>query len=206
MSRLAFTDQLSREYLTIFTKAVIRPERAALVSRLASRIRAEAPMARYRAVSAATGVPAHVVGILHSLESGQDFNRHLHNGDPLTARTVRVPRGHPASGEPPFTWEESAIDALCLQRLDAWDDWSVPGTAYVLERYNGFGYRLRRPSVPSPYLWSFTTAYTAGKYVADHVWSPTAVSRQCGAMALLRAMGEAGYVQLDCGQDDATAS
>lgn len=196
MSHVPFTPGLSQEYATLFKTAAIRPERAALVSRLADRIFAEAAMARYREVAQATGVPAHVVGILHSLEGGLDFSRHLHNGDPLTARTAHVPKGRPTSGTPPFAWAESAIDALTLHRLDAWDDWSVPGTAYVLERYNGFGYRLRRPPVPSPYLWSFTTAYTSGKYVADHVWSDTAVSRQCGGMALLRAMAAAGRLEV----------
>ena len=196
MSHVPFTPELSQEYATLFSTAAIRPERAALVSRLANRIFAAAAMARYQEVARATGVPAHVVGILHSLEGGLDFSRHLHNGDPLTARTVHVPKDRPASGTPPFAWAESAIDALTLHRLDAWDDWSVPGTAYVLERYNGFGYRLRRPSVPNPYLWSFTTAYTSGKYVADHVWSDTAVSRQCGGMALLRAMAAAGRLEI----------
>lgn len=192
MSRVSFTPQLSQEYQEIFTGAAIRPAHRPTVSRLADRIFAAAALARYTAVAVATGVPAHVVGILHSLECGLAFTGHLHNGDPLTGRTVHVPAGRPISGKAPFSWEQSAIDALCLHRLDAWDDWSVPGTAYVLERYNGFGYRLRRPPIRSPYLWGATTAYTSGKYVADHVWSPTAVSRQCGGMALLRVMMEAG--------------
>jgi lysozyme family protein len=80
-----------------------------------------------------------------------NFNRHLHNGDPLTARTVQVPAGRPKTGEPPFTWEESATDALMLEKLDQWEDWSVPGTLYKLEQYNGWGYRLAHPDVKSPY-------------------------------------------------------
>ena len=196
MPSVSFSDPLSREYREIFTHAAIRPERAAEVARLARRINAAGPMARYQAVSRSTGVPAHVVGILHCLECGLDFSRHLHNGDPLTGRTVRAPRGRPASGEPPFAWEDSAADALGQHHLDAWEDWSVAGIAYVLERYNGFGYRLRRPPAPSPYLWSFTTAYVSGKYLADHVWSQEAVSRQCGGMALLRALCDAGEARL----------
>jgi len=39
--------------------------------------------------------------------------------------------------------------------------------------------------VLSPYLWSFTTAYTKCKFVADGSFSATAVSKQCGAVALL---------------------
>lgn len=194
---VSFTDALSREYCETFARAGIRSERLDEVRRIADRIFNDAGMKRYQAVSVATGVPAHVVGIIHSLECGLDFHSHLHNGDPLTARTVQVPAGRPAAGQPPFAWEESAVDALTLKKLQHWTDWSVAGIAYVLERYNGFGYRLYHPEVPSPYLWSGTAAYTAGKYVADGHWSATAVSRQCGGMALLRAMAEAKRIELE---------
>lgn len=188
------TESLAAEYRDLFRTSPIRAERAAEAARLARRLAEPARKARYAAVGARLGVPWHVVGILHLLESGGDFTRHLHNGDPLAGRTVRVPKGRPAAGEPPFTWEESALDALVLAGLDAWKDWSLAGTAYVFEGYNGFGYRRRSPAVHSPYLWSFTTAYVSGKYVADGVWSAAAASRQCGAMALLRALVEAGLV------------
>ncbi len=184
------TETLREEYRHIFDTAAIRAERVGAVRRLAGRILEPSRQERYEAVGRRIGVPSHVVGILHALEAGLDFSRHLHNGDPLAARTVRVPKGRPAEGCPPFAWEDSAADALALAGLDAWTDWTISGIAYVLERYNGFGYR--RHNVPSPYLWSCTTAYTAGKYVADGVWSPTAVSLQCGGMALLRAMREQG--------------
>ncbi len=194
MPVVPFAEELSREYRETFTHAAIRPERLAEVRRTAQRICAEAAMARYNAVSGATGVPAHVIGIVHCLECALDFRKHLHNGDPLGARTVRVPAGRPRDGEPPFSWEQSAADALRLKKLDRWSDWSVPGIAYVLERYNGFGYRLYHPGTPSPYLWSFTTAYVSGKYASDGKWSDALVSRQCGGMALLRAMLEDGLV------------
>jgi len=38
------------------------------------------------------------------------FKLHLHNGDPLTARTVNVPKGRPKTGQPPFAWGISAKD------------------------------------------------------------------------------------------------
>lgn len=196
MPTIRFTEELAREYRELFAKAAIRPERAGEVEALAARIGALSRWSRYLAVGCRTGVPAHVVGILHSLESGLSFAGHLHNGDPLGARTVHVPARRPASGKPPFIWEESAVDALCGSGLDRWRDWSAAGVAYVLERYNGFGSRNRRPSVKSPYLWSGTTAYLSGKYLADHVWSATAVSRQCGGMALLRALLDAGRVEM----------
>jgi len=68
-------------------------------------------------------------------------------------------------------------------------DWSIERIAYCFELYNGFGYRLVR-RIHSPYLWSYSTAYTSGKYVSDGVWSPVAVSEQPGALALLKVMME----------------
>ena len=86
------------------------------------------------------------------MESSLNFKRHLHNGDPLTARTVHVPSGRPRQGDPPFTWEQSAADALTLRNLGPRTDWSLSGTLYALEGYNGWGYRRYHPEVFSPYL------------------------------------------------------
>lgn len=194
--RMELTEALRAEYAQLFTKAAIRPEYAATVASVADRIVSPTHRPRYAAVAAATGVPALVVGIIHSLEAGLRFDCHLHNGDPLSARTVHVPAGRPARGEPPFAWEDSAADALCRQGLDRWTDWTQPGLAFVLERYNGWGYRRYHPRVKSPYLWGGTTAYTAGKYVADGTWSDDAVSRQCGGMAVLRRLLETGRADL----------
>jgi lysozyme family protein len=122
-----------------------------------------------------------------TIHNRSDMNHQaLHNGDPLSARTVQVPAGRPPKGQPPFTWEESAADALALKRLDAQTDWTLAGTLYQLECYNGWGYRRHHPHVLSPYLWSFSGHYTCGKYVADGRWSEAATSRQCGAAVLLR--------------------
>ena len=88
----------------------MRPSRRAAVNQLAARISASRP--RYEKVGKALGIPWYVVGIIHSLEASGNFTRHLHNGDPLTARTTHVPAGRPKTGKPPFTWEQSAIDAL----------------------------------------------------------------------------------------------
>ena len=74
-----------------------------------------AARARYASVSAQTGVPWWVIGLIHMMEAGQSFRCHLHNGDPLTARTVQVPAGRPKTGQPPFIWEESAADALLVE-------------------------------------------------------------------------------------------
>ena len=183
------TVQQRKRYELLYESALVRPNRRAAVDQLVKRITASQP--RYQKVGKALGVPWYVVGIIHSLEASGDFSRHLHNGDPLTARTVHVPAGRPPTGKPPFTWEQSAIDALRLRGMDRWKDWSVPGTLFQLEGYNGFGYRDHHPDVPSPYLWSFTNHYTRGKYVADGRFSATAVSQQCGAAPLLKALAAA---------------
>ena len=151
----------------------------------------------YRAVEQLTKVPWFAIAIIHNLEAGGDFTRHLHNGDRLTARTVHVPAGRPSSGNPPFTWEESAVDALEYDGLTQITDWSIEHLAYLFENFNGWGYRLYHSHVKSPYLWSYSNHYTSGKYVGDGLWSETAVSRQCGAMVLLKRLQETGEIRLD---------
>jgi lysozyme family protein len=156
----------------------------------------------YQAVERLTRVPWFAIAVIHSLEAGGDFNCHLHNGDPLTARTVHYPPGRPASGNPPFSWEQSATDALEFDGLTAVTDWSVEHLAYMLEAFNGFGYRTNHPNVKSPYLWSYSNHYTKGKYVGDGQWSDTAVSAQCGAMVLLKRLQDTGEIRLDYAQPD----
>ena len=141
---------------------------------------------RYEVVALARHVPPVFVGLVHLMESGGNFNRHLHNGDPLTARTVHVPKGRPVKGTPPFTWEESAADALRGPRY--WDDQprSIPRLLWWLERFNGWGYRLYHPETLSPYLWAGCQHYTRGKYAADGHFSETLRSKQIGAAVIFR--------------------
>lgn len=184
---------LRDHYQDLFNSCQVRPQRTDAVDRIVDRMLANRP--RYDAVSAAAGVPWFVVAVIHNMESDMNFARHLHNGDPLTARTVQVPAGRPRTGSPPFTWEESAIDALGMKSLNARTDWSLSGTLYQLERYNGWGYRRHHPEVLTPYLWSFSNHYSSGKYVADGRWSDTAVSQQCGAAVILRRLAERGEIE-----------
>jgi len=184
------TDALRAEYQKLFDSCQIRPERAAGIDAATGKI--IAGKMRYAAVGKPLGVPWFVIGVLHSLEAGSSFERHLHNGDPLTARTVQVPNGRPLTGEPTFKWEDSAVDALTLDKSAGWTDWTVPGILFKWESYNGWGYRAYHPEVLTPYLWSYTTHYSRGKYVADGTFSPSVVSRQTGAAALLRRLAEKG--------------
>lgn len=187
---MAKTDwpSLEPEYNSLWASMEIRPSWHAPLERRARAILAN--KARYQAVSALTNVPWFFVGVIHSLECGLSFSKHLHNGDSLKARTWRVPAGRPKTGSPPFTWEESACDALKMKSLDKVKDWSAARICFELERYNGLGYRTYHPGTLSPYLWSGSTHYTRGKYVADGKWSSTAVSQQTGAIPLLVKMAE----------------
>jgi hypothetical protein len=119
----------------------------------------------------------------------------------LTARTKHVPEGRPKQGNPPFTWEESAVDALKLRRLQNIEEWSLSRILYELEGYNGWGYRLYHTHVLSPYLWSFSKHYVSGKYIADGTWSDTAKSRQCGAAILIKRLEERGEITLHTIED-----
>ena len=165
--------------------AKVRAEKLHFVAATAAAVRRGE--ARYETVARATGVPWQVIGCIHNMECGLSFRLGLYCGDPLTARTRHVPRGRPLPPvQPPFTWEYCAIDSVRLDKLDK-ERWGDIG--YVLqnvEAYNGTGYERFHPDVPTPYLWSWTTIYDRGKYVADGRWSSTAASDQCGVAPVLR--------------------
>ncbi len=193
MAKVDFSEGLRREYETCFNTCVVSAQNAGTVEAIVAKILESRP--RYTAVEALQNVPWFVVAVIHAMEASLSFRQHLHNGDPLTRRTTHVPAGRPSMGGPPFTWEESAADALGMRRLDGRTDWSLGGTLYQVEGYNGWGYRLHHQHVLSPYLWSLSQHYTSGKYVADGRWSDTARSKQCGAAVLLRRLAERGEIE-----------
>ena len=193
MPHVPFSYALRREYEDLFNTCVIHPERVSMVDETVAGLLAH--RSRYQKVSDRMGIPWAFTAVIHNMEAGRNFSKHLHNGDSLTHRTVQVPTGRPKAGTPPFTWEESATDALLLKKLGPQTDWSLAGTLYQLERYNGWGYRLYHPHVLSPYLWCSCRHYKGGKYASDGTWSDTAVSRQCGAAVLLRRLAEKGQIE-----------
>jgi len=193
-STINFPD-VKDEYTGLWAEMAIRREKLPEIDGIVRRIVQHKD--RYQAVERLTNVPWYVIAVLHSLEASGRFDRHLHNGDPLTARTVQVPAGRPRSGTPPFTWEQSAVDALDYDGLSHVTDWSIEHMAYLFEGFNGWGYRRFHPHVKSPYLWSYSNHYTKGKYVADGRWSETAVSRQSGTMVLLKRLEEGGHPPRD---------
>lgn len=185
-------DSLRADYARLWDGCALRPEHAGDLAFCLKRLRAGRP--RYEVVAGAAGTPWWFVGIAHGLEASFSFAGHLHNGDPLTARTVQVPRGRPPRWLPPSDWESSAADALQVAGNAGQGDWDVPHALYRFEAYNGFGYHGR--GVNSPYLWSFTNRYSRGKFVRDGHFDPDAVSRQTGAAAMLRALVDAGDVRV----------
>jgi lysozyme family protein len=195
MPTVSYTPALKSEYETLFTGCVVDPARVGAVDSLVNRLVSNRQ--RYDKIEKSLNCPWFLVAVIHNMESSQSFAGHLHNGDPLTDYTVQVPAGRPKSGAPPFTWEESAADALTMHSLNGLPDKSLPRLLYELERYNGWGYRSYHPHVKSPYLWSFSNQYTGGKYVADGTWSETAKSQQCGAAVLLRRMAERKIIEFE---------
>jgi lysozyme family protein len=190
-SNLTFSD-LEEKYKALYATCTIRPERAGEVAWHRKKLVQYRP--RYEAVQAKTGVPWWFVGVVHALEASFSFFGHLHNGDPLTARTVQVPRNRPEHWNPPNDWESSALDSLAYEGLVGLTDWNVARALHRWENYNGFGYYAK--GINSPYLWSFSNHYTKGKFVADHKFNPDAVSKQCGAAVMLKALELAGLVDL----------
>ncbi|MBL7930522.1 MAG: hypothetical protein JNL60_01385 [Bacteroidia bacterium] len=195
MPAIQYTPELQASYSRLFDTCIINTQHYPEVNRLVKTINTNRP--RYESVGNPLGIPWYFIGIVHGMECGHKLTSHLHNGDPLTARTVKVPAGRPKTGSPPFTWEFSATDALVYDKMDQWKDWSIPGILFKLEGYNGFGYRRLAQPINSPYLWSYTNQYTKGKYVKDGVYSPTAVSKQCGAAAMLRRLVETQSIDVN---------
>ncbi len=161
MSRMVLTDELRDDYQRAFAACVIREERAADVEALTETLLTQ--RARYQTVGKRLNLPWFVVAALHYADTGCDFDVHPHNGDPLSDRTQHLPDGRPVEGEPPFAWEDSITDALCMYRFDQWRDWSIAGTLFMLEGRGGWGYRLHHPEVPSPYVAMFDLSQMEGE-------------------------------------------
>lgn len=180
-----FTDKLAREYATLWdTMEITRDE--AVMDKTVDRIIAF--RSAYEEVQRMTNVPWYIVGIMDMREGGGGACKHLHNGDSLKRPTRQVPANRPA-GKGPFTFQQSACDALQIKGLDKITEWTVERMAYEFERYNGFGYRLYRKIV-SPYLWGGTNHQQKGKYVADGVYSTAVMDPQHGCMPLLKLIAE----------------
>jgi lysozyme family protein len=184
---------LKPEYERLFANCKVLEENLHEVRSLMDRILGKRP--RYEAVGRPLSTPWWIIGAIHAMEAGLSFNTHLHNGDPLTQRTVQVPAGRPKEGNPPFSWDHSATDALKMHGFHGWGDWSIAGALFKAEEYNGWGVRkFHSSSGPTAYLWSHTNIYRGGKYIRDGVWSATAKSQQPGVAAIVRLMADRGLL------------
>ena len=137
----------------------------------------------YQEVELKTGCAWQLIGAIHSMECGFSIT-HLHNGDVLSERTTHVPKGRPLKSNPPFSWIESAVDAIEFDNLEKIKTDNIPYLLFRLELYNGKGYL--KMDKPSPYLWSGSHHYSKGKYVKDGVYDPNAISKQLGGALILK--------------------
>lgn len=178
------------DYTALYASAVIKPAKAAELKAAAAKITAGKDRIQAVAAQLGNGIPWWFIGIIQYMEAGINkdiFKYHIHCGDPLTDRTVHVPAGRPMAGNPPFTWEESAIDGLKYMKYDKVTDWSLSNCLYLFEKFNGMGYAKR--GLLSPYVWSFTSHYVSGKYATDGHYDPSLVSKQPGTAALMKTLG-----------------
>jgi lysozyme family protein len=155
---------------------------------------------KYEEVAQATDLPPMLIAALHYRESSMNFNRYMHNGDPLGSATTHVPAGILfGQGQ----WVESAIHALGGEIKDnrgrssltafrdlkeslglTADSTDLGAMMAFAERYNGLGYRFRGNNVRSPYVYAGTNLNTRGMYVADHQYDPNKRDMRLGVGAM----------------------
>jgi lysozyme family protein len=185
-------EDLKADYRKKFDNCVIDPSRSAVLKAWADRLSSPKYRARYENLTKVSGVPWHVIGVIHYRECSANFLGHLHNGDPLKTRTVQVPPGRPDPPWPPSPWDpvaawhSSAIDALKIDNFfgQPASHWTLERTLFRLESYNGFG--TRKHGVIPNYLWNYSGYPTKGGYDSDGHFKPNYVSSQYGTAVLLR--------------------
>lgn len=186
-------EDIADNYRKLFETCVIKDEKRSEVMWYVSKITDSSRRKSYEAVAEETCVPWYFTAIIHGMECSFDMTSHLHNGDPLKAKTRQVPAGRPNPWLPPSDWVSSATDALRYDKLNEKPDWDLAHMLYRWEAYNGWRSRVLY-KINTPYLWSFSNQYTKGKFVADNVWDGNAVSKQCGAGVMLKGLVEGGFI------------
>lgn len=139
--------------------------------------------ARYKELGLRIKIPWWVIGCVHMMEAGGNFQGCFHNGEAIIGtgrKTTLVPKGR----GPFATWEESVVDAL--QLVEVPKTWTIESALMFFEKYNGTGYLKYHPEVLSPYLWSGTMHYEKGKYVSDGKFDKYAVSKHSGCAAMIK--------------------
>lgn len=174
----------SEDYLKLFADCTVTTDRNKKdeIDAIVLNARKSTPV--YQQVEGITGVPWQVIAAIHFRESNQNFSCHLHNGDPLSARTTHVPVGRPDRDEPPFSWVQSATDALRLKLHPS--VWDLGNCLEFIERYNGVGYQ--KHGVNTPYLWDYTNQYISGLYRSDGSFDPDKTESRPGAVTILKGL------------------
>ena len=145
----------------------------------------EKHQSRYQSVAAKANMPAKLIAALHWRESTGNFNTYLHQGDPLGRPAVNWPNNIPVFHK----WEDAAVHALNMKRYNqnelnlTQNSTNIDSIATYAESYNGLGYHNRNK--PSPYVYSGSSAYVAGKYVADGRYDSQHVDQQVGVVPLM---------------------
>lgn len=171
------------QYLAWWKACTVNPGKVGIAERYAAT--AMKNKDRYEVICSKFGPkapPWWLIAGLHMRESDFDFDTYLGNGQSIHRRTTIVP-----AGRGPFVnFEAGAIDAIKYDGLDKLIPptihWDIVTCLMRAEKFNGLGYR--QMGRPSPYVWSFTSIYKGGKYVADHVYSSSAWDPQCGVAAM----------------------
>ena len=164
-------------YINLWSKAVIRSQYVNSSKAWATKISAN--RSKLDPIEEQTGVVWFFPGLLLMRESSLNFNTYLGNGQPLNHVTTITPAGR----GPWKTFADGAIDALKLQGFVGIKDWPISRILWAAEVFNGQGYFAQ--DINSPYLWSWTNQYTAGKFSSDGVYDPSLVDPQPGIAAVL---------------------
>jgi lysozyme family protein len=140
---------------------------------------------RYIAACQGTEVPPAFVGALDIREDDCNPRLGLGQGDPWNQVSTHVPRGFG-----PFpSWATAAHFYIHYDHLDDNSSpWSIEYACFKGEVWNGFGPRAHGRA--TGYLWSGTSIYTGGKYVADGVWSSTTKDVQLGIIPIILRIGQ----------------
>jgi lysozyme family protein len=155
-------DALLPEYAKLLP--MMRVTNSGLINPVAAKLVSIYRNGQYGAVPQKTGIPLLFIAPSFEREASSNFSRSPAQGDRWDRPSVNVPRGRG-----PFdSWEDAALDAYHLNRLDQVGaaNWTWPLLCYYGELFNGEGYRDYY-HMRSPYLWGGTNLQQIGKYTSD---------------------------------------
>ena len=135
---------------------------------------------RYDAGCKITSVPIAWAAASFEREASSNFTLNPAQGWPLTSTSKWIPHNGPFRD-----WTAAQVAAYDIDGLDKVGaaNWTWARDAYEGEAFNGWGYRAH--GIHSPYLFAGTSLYVEGKYVADGVWSASAVDQQLGIIPMM---------------------